>query len=94
MSMNAKQPGRLSVDFLSVQLGRVTGAFIREAHRRGQGVHVWTVDKPQDMERMIALGADALITNEPAEAQRRVQEWEGLTRAERAVRRVRAWLAD
>jgi glycerophosphoryl diester phosphodiesterase len=94
MSVNAKQPGRLSVDFLSVQLGRVTGAFIGTGHRRGQGIHVWTVNKPADMERMIALGADALITDEPAEALRCVQEWEGLTRAERAVTRVEAWLAD
>jgi glycerophosphoryl diester phosphodiesterase len=93
MSVNATHPGWLKVDFLSVELARVTGAFVRAAHRRGQAVHVWTVDKPADMERMIAVGADALITNEPAEALRRVREHEGLSQSERTLRRVHAWLA-
>ncbi len=93
MSVNATRPGRLEVEFLSVELGRVTGAFVRAAHRRGQAVHVWTVDKPVDMDRMIAVGADALITNEPAEALRLVREYESLSQAERRLRRVHAWLA-
>jgi glycerophosphoryl diester phosphodiesterase len=93
MSLNATRPGRLEVDFLSVQLGRVTGAFVRAAHRRGQAVHVWTVDKPEDMERMIAVGADALITNEPAEALRLVQEYKSLGQSERTLRQVHAWLS-
>jgi glycerophosphoryl diester phosphodiesterase len=66
MSVNAIYPARLKVDFLSAELGRVTGAFVRAAQRRGQAVHVWTVDAPTDMARMIAVGVDALITNEPA----------------------------
>jgi glycerophosphoryl diester phosphodiesterase len=93
MSINAKHPGRLKVDFLGAELGRVTGAFVQAAHRRGQRVHVWTVDAPADMERMIDLGADDLITNEPAEALRRVREYESLDRSERTLRRVHAWLA-
>jgi glycerophosphoryl diester phosphodiesterase len=94
MSVNAKRPGRLKVDFLGVELKRVDGAFVQAAHRRGQQVHVWTVDTPADMERMIDLGVDDLITNEPAEALRRVRAYEALTRPERDLRRVRAWLAD
>jgi hypothetical protein len=46
------------------------------------------------MERMIDLGVDDLITNEPAEALRRVHEYEGLSRSERTLRRVRARLAQ
>ena len=94
LSVNAKHPGRLKVDFLAAETGRVTGAFIQAAHRRGQRVHVWTVDAPADMDRMIDLGVDDLITNEPAEALRRVHEYEGLNRSERTLRRVRAWLAQ
>ena len=67
------------MDFLGAELSRVTGAFVQAAHRRGQRVHVWTVDKPADMDRMIALGADDLITNEPAEALRRVRAYEDLS---------------
>jgi len=43
---------------------------------------------------MIDLGVDDLITNEPAEALRRVRAYEGLNRSERTLRRVHAWLAD
>jgi glycerophosphoryl diester phosphodiesterase len=94
LSVNAKHPSRLKVDFLAAESSRVTGAFIQAAHRRGQQVHVWTVDAPAEMEQMIDLGVDDLITNEPAEALRRVREYEGLDRSERTLRRVRAWLAQ
>jgi glycerophosphoryl diester phosphodiesterase len=93
MSVNATHPGRLKVNFLGAELNRVTGAFVQAAHRRGQQVHVWTVDAPADMERMIDLGVDDLITNEPEEALRRVRGYEGLNRSERTLRRVHAWLA-
>jgi glycerophosphoryl diester phosphodiesterase len=94
MSVNARRPRRLEVNFLSAEMSRVTGEFVQAAHRRGQRVHVWTVDTPADMERMIDLGVDDLITNEPAEALRRVRGYEGLSRPERTLRRARAWLAD
>jgi glycerophosphoryl diester phosphodiesterase len=94
MSVNATHPGRLKVDFLGAELSRVTGGFLQAAHRRGQRVHVWTVDKPADMDRLIALGADDLITNEPAEASRRVRAYEDLSQPERTLRRMHAWLAD
>lgn len=93
MSLNATRPGRVKVNFLAAELSRVTGAFVQAAHRRGQRVHVWTVDAPADMERMIDLGVDDLITNEPGEALRRLRAYEALSRSERALRRVRAWLA-
>jgi glycerophosphoryl diester phosphodiesterase len=94
MSVNAAHPGRLKVNFLGAELSRVTGAFVQAAHRRGQQVHVWTVDAPADMERMIDLGVDDLITNEPAEALRQVRAYEALTGPERSLRRIHAWLAD
>jgi glycerophosphoryl diester phosphodiesterase len=94
MSVNAIHPERLKVDFLSVELSRATGAFVQAAHRRGQGVHVWTVDDPADMDRMIAVGADSLITDEPAEALVRVRDYARLAPAERTLRRVHAWLID
>jgi glycerophosphoryl diester phosphodiesterase len=39
--------------------------FIRHAHRAGLGVQVWTIDEPDDMRRLLAWGADALISNRP-----------------------------
>ena len=92
MSVNARHPERLKVDFLGAEFSRVNGAFVRAAHRRGQAVHVWTVDRPASMDRIIALGADVIITNDPGEALKRIREYEGLSRSERVLRRVHAWL--
>ncbi len=36
---------------------------VRECHDRGVRVHVWTVNEEADIERMRALGVDAVITN-------------------------------
>jgi glycerophosphoryl diester phosphodiesterase len=43
----------------------VTPRFIRESHRAGLMVQVWTVDERADMERLLEWGADALISNRP-----------------------------
>jgi glycerophosphoryl diester phosphodiesterase len=93
-SVNAREPKRLDVDFLSAQIGRVKGPFINAAHRRKQEVHVWTVDKPADMQRLLDLGVDNLITNRPKEALELVREYDSLSPPERALHRVRAWLTE
>jgi glycerophosphoryl diester phosphodiesterase len=93
-SLNARQPKRLDVDFLSVQSGRVNGLFVGAAHQRGQEVHVWTVDKAAEMERLINLGVDNLITNRPAEALEVARAYNDLTPPERALRRLRSLLSE
>ena len=44
---------------------RTDADYVRAAHQRGLEVHVWTVNKPDDMRRMIGLGVDAILTNKP-----------------------------
>lgn len=43
----------------------VTDHFLAGAHRHNLDVHVWTVDDPADMQRLIDLGVDGIITNRP-----------------------------
>ena len=43
----------------------ITSRFVKAAHKKKTAVHVWTVDEENDMERLIALGVDCIITDYP-----------------------------
>ncbi len=43
----------------------VSPRLIRSAHRNGIRVHVWTVDDPKDMLRLLGWGADGIVTRRP-----------------------------
>jgi len=43
----------------------LTPGFLREAHRRNIPVHVWTVDDPESMRRLLSMGVDGIQTDRP-----------------------------
>ena len=52
-------------EWLSPNFKAVTPEFLAEAAKRGMKVVTWTVDQPEDLQRMIDLKVDAIITNYP-----------------------------
>ena len=76
---------QLDADFLAVAMGMASGGFIRRAHEAGKQVFVWTVNDPVSMSRMISLGVDGIITDEPEMARSVMEERAELSSAERLL---------
>ena len=54
----------------------LTGKVAATAHRGGLAVHVWTIDDPVEMDRLLDLGVDGVMTDRPL-VLRRVLERRG-----------------
>jgi glycerophosphoryl diester phosphodiesterase len=80
---------RTRADFVSLNSAQATPALLRRAHAANKQVHVWTVDKPEVMQRMIERGVDNIITNEPALLKRVMQDRDSLSAPERLALQLR-----
>ncbi|KAA3618940.1 MAG: glycerophosphodiester phosphodiesterase [Calditrichaeota bacterium] len=54
----------------SIHKSLATAEFITKAHQKNKEIHVWTVNDSTEMERLISLGVDNIITNYPARLRR------------------------
>jgi glycerophosphoryl diester phosphodiesterase len=70
LSMVRLSPARVLRDVDAVQIPERQGpihlftpSLVRAAQRAGVEVHVWTVNDPDDMRRLVAAGADGIVTD-------------------------------
>ena len=64
-------PGMLdnnAVDFFSINSTMVNYDVVRMIHQRGKLIHVWTVNTEKELQRISRIGADNVITDNPAYA--------------------------
>lgn len=52
----------------------VTPAFVAAGHSLGRPVHVWTIDQPAEMHRLLDLGVDGIMTDRPSVLRAVLQE--------------------
>lgn len=48
---------------LDIHLGGVTEELVQKLHANGIEINVWTVDKPEDADRLVAWGVDYITSN-------------------------------
>jgi arsenate reductase-like glutaredoxin family protein len=58
-------------------------------HRRGEKVHVWTVNDLNNALSMIEMGVDNIITDEPPEIRSLLEAWHTLSDSEKIVLMLR-----
>ena len=80
---------RTEADFVSLNAARATPSLVRRAHAAGKDVHVWTVNQPEVMLRMIERGVDNIITDDPALLARVTDERKALSTLELLGLRLR-----
>jgi glycerophosphoryl diester phosphodiesterase len=77
-------------DFLSLNAAKAKASLVRRLHGAGKAVHVWTVNDPEAMLRMIERGVDNVITDDPARLVGLLQERSALSTPERLGLTLRA----
>lgn len=82
---------KVDADFLSVSRDKVTQELIDAAHRRDKEVHVWTVNDVKNANRLIDMGVDNLLTDDPQRMVQLRRERAELSTAQRLLLQSRRW---
>lgn len=80
----------LDGDFAAVRAEMANPGLIASVHAAGKDLYVWTVNDPLQMSKMISMGVDGLITDEPGLAREVLRVRAGLNTPERMV----LWLVE
>ena len=80
---------RMEADFLSISAAKATARLVRQLHRNGRAVHVWTVNDFNNVISMVERGVDNIITDYPRDVRRFIEEWQALSDSERIVMMLR-----
>ncbi len=65
-------PSRVQAVGPSLEILRAHPGYVERVHAAGGRVHVWTCDEPDDIDFVLGLGVDAVISNEPRRVLRRL----------------------
>jgi glycerophosphoryl diester phosphodiesterase len=84
-AQSAGNIAQLDVDFLAVSSRIATSQLVRRAGAAGKPVYVWTVNDAISMSRMLSLGVDGIITDEPALARQVLASRSELNSVERLL---------
>lgn len=67
---------KIKADYLHPHYFAVTKSYVKNLHKNGIKVNVWTVDKPEVAIKLLKYGVDGLITDLPAMANELVEKYE------------------
>ena len=75
----------LEGDFLALNQASLNARLVRDAEAAGKAVYAWTVNDPVTISRMLWIGVDGLITDDPALAHKVIEGYNELTVPERII---------
>ncbi len=78
-------------DNFSVRNNYINAHMVEAVHVQGKEIYAWTVNTTQAMDKMLRLGVDNLITDQPVKAQGMVFEAENSTILNRYIRMLTKW---
>ncbi len=68
---------KIKVDYLHPHYLAVNSIYVRRLHKNGIKVNVWTVNKPETVNKLLKMGVDGLITDVPQTVNALVERFEG-----------------